>query len=152
MQQNFPSAIPTLTVGGQVFTDLSNLIVLNAVVSGVGAGNATFRKSNTSAGYQVPASKTFKVMAIEFDVLVAASGGFTLLYADNDVTQEAATAFTNPIYPAGTPNTINRFGTNTASVRLDFPFKFDIPTGKYPGITNFNNALQAGIRLYGYEV
>lgn len=149
MQQNFPSAIPTFTVGGVVFTDLENLITLFGSMAGAANGNSSLRIGNGTAGYQIPVGKTLYVRAIEWDVLTVATTGFTVGYADNDVSIESNTGFTNQVGPAGSPGAAAKFGGNTVGIYSRSIF-FTIPAGKYAICTNAGGALSAGLKMYGY--
>lgn len=148
-----PSAIPTLNIGGRIFTDLTNLIVL--VGNGVGPTNlnSTLRKQNGSAGYQVPATKTFQALALRIMTSVtAANSGASILYSDNDVGTRSPTVFTNPVYIGGssTNGTVGD-GPFVAGQFTDTPLQFSIPTGKYVGTITAG----AGVyfyQVYGYEV
>jgi len=55
--------IPSITVGGRVFTDLTSLLVLGAY-NGTSTKYATFRKNNTSSGYVVTTGKTLTISAL----------------------------------------------------------------------------------------
>lgn len=58
------SMIPSLTVGGRVFTDLDNLFILQAFISG-GSSIQHFYRTGVAANavYQVTAGKTFYALA-----------------------------------------------------------------------------------------
>ena len=64
--------IPTITVGGRVFTDLDNLIVLTAYAQTGTAAGATFREPVASSGYQVPGGQTLRILAVTARVVYAA--------------------------------------------------------------------------------
>lgn len=148
MQQNYGN-IPYITVGGRVFTDLDNLIVLHGNVNGAANGNSSLRKASASAGYQVPVGKTFKIMAVEGFVTTAGFGA--LGYADNDVGIASNTAFTNQVNAANSNNNSLAFAT-TATGNISNNFRFDVPAQKFPLITNSGNTTVGQVRVYGYEV
>lgn len=145
--------IPSLTVGGRVFTDLTNLIALIGYAT---TGKSfTFRRHNASAGFQVTAGKTLKVYAARFITNATAAGGtapFSLCYADNDIGIDSAVAFTNQVYLGGA-STLAALPANIASIQSGYevPIYFDIPAEKYPGC-NMNISGNATCWLFGYEV
>jgi hypothetical protein len=145
--QNFPSAIPILTVGGRVFTDLANLIILTGGVGGAGNGNSTLRRLGGSAGYTPSVGKTFRALAVRVTFNVA--GSIYLGYADNDAGTNGSTAFTNLVYVGS--NIAN--GVMAASVaQSESPVDFTCPNGKYPATTNAAGAANGTILVFGYEV
>lgn len=144
-----PAAIPTLTIGGRVFTDLKNLKTLIGYCSGAGGTNTNFR---TAAGavYSVPASKSFKVCAIKF--MTATAGTYYIAYCDNDVGLASSTAPTNATYPVN--SSVNLLSTPVAAtnIAIEFPFDMTIPTGKYIFGSGGGGSYVGTIHVYGYEV
>ncbi len=143
------ATIESLTVGGRVFTDLNNLIVLyGRAGSGGGGPNATFRLSSASSGYAVPASKVLTIMAYKIINLFSSTQVTGLNYADNDVGFISAAAFTSPVYYAGASNF--DLGTPSSGSFLDGDLNFEVPASKYIGYSN--NISTAGISffIYGY--
>ena len=151
-----PSTIPSIVVGGRVFTDLDNLIILNASVIGTTNTNSTPRLSTGSAGYQVTTGKTLKIWAWKMDVTwvtVVSTQVLRIGYQDNDVGMATSTGFTNRVFDA------NGGGITLGSMAtLTQPFQeglcsLSIPAGKYMGIealtTNIGNCT---VRFFGYEV
>lgn len=140
--------IPTITVGGMVFTDLSTLIVLGTLA---GSGNrGTFRNTAASSGYSVTSGKTLTIWAIDIVSTQPTSDiEVTLAYSDNDVGFASATAFTNPVYEFGATNQFHGLAPAYGS-RGSWATKFPVPAAKYPGVLNSNG--QASIYAYGYEV
>lgn len=157
-----PAAIPSITVGGRVFTDLENLITL----AGYTTNNANPRStpapitsSRQTTGYQVPVGKSFRVLAVEvFPTGNVVSNGervFRLSYADNDVgSVGASTAFTNDTSLVGAVNSLS-IGSNANTMASVTGFAQScnayIPAGKYPAVTSEHNAPML-YRIYGYEV
>lgn len=144
-----PSTVPCLTVGGRVFTDLSNLIILTTYVTGTSTYISTLRRANGSAGYQITAGKTLTIYAAQMHIIVASSVNIGLGYGDNDVGQLTTTVPTNPVYVAGAAGvgifSLAAIGFFEASTN------FQIPATKY-GFVNAQATAGAGtIRLYGYE-
>lgn len=145
---------PTLQIGGRIFTDLSNLIVLTATVK-TASRYTTLRKVGASAGYQVPVGKTFTAHAMR--ILGTGSAQMTtgiLLYGDTDVGYDSASAPTNPIFPGGFSEVsavramisiVNTTYYNSAEVS-NF---FKIIAQKYPCI--FSDNVNANYLVYGYE-
>jgi hypothetical protein len=140
--------IETLTVGGRVFTDLTNLIVLTTG-SGTLARNSVFYKSDSGApaAYQVPGATSFFVDVLMSSVAyVPASELFSvsLFYTDDNIGNENAGTGTNPVY----------WPANLTSVcitdRQTFYYpRWTIPTGKY---LNGAFTYRGGYQVFGYEV
>lgn len=145
------NVVPTLTVGGRVFTDLDNLKML---VGNIDRGNgvATLRDVNSSSGYQVPGGKTFKVAAVRI-VYSGYISGIEIGYGDNDVGMGSVSQPTNVVFPGGSQNNFAIVGKDTNS-QYEAPFQIDIPTGKYPcfGSLATGSSAQASVIVYGYEV
>ena len=153
-----PPAIPTLTVGGRVFTDLENLKVLSAYCDcSAGTRYSTLRLHSASAGYQVPVGRTFKVFAIAAVPLlgVAASRYVYPSYGDNDVGLTSAAAPTNQVFPYGSQASAVILPSNAsptaANPRLEMSIRQDIPAGKYPAILG-TAGLEFTVYVFGYEV
>ncbi len=151
-------AQPYLLVGGQLFTDLANLIVLYASASGSATTDkSTFRLPNASSGYQVPASRTLRIYAARARIFATAAGGagmFNILYGDADVGNAGNTAFTNPVYRGGV-NINSQIGNKSSvsspgNAMFEEAFLFDVPTGKYPSTQCLDTANPANIIIFGY--
>lgn len=152
-----PSNIPSVSIGGRVFTDLANLKILGAGFDAATTVNSTFRAPNTSAGYQVPVGKKFVVMAIVVKIYeataTASTIGIRLQYSDNDVGMQTSTALTNAVTTFGATQA-SSFGS-LANTSLGAQFQeaiyFEIPAAKY--LTGINISGKASNALiYGYEV
>lgn len=144
--------IDSITVGGRVFTDLTNLIILHAGLS-TGGDFSTFRKASGSAGYQVTAGKTLHIYALDaWANATNVQSSIILLYGDTDVGQTSGSGPTNPVYLAGsTTYQIADYNNGTGggivykASALDFP----IPSTKYVAYLSGN---LSSVVLYGYEV
>jgi hypothetical protein len=147
-----PSLQACISIGGRVFTDLDNLIMLYGWTAGSTTIRTSLRLANGTAGYQVPASRTLKIMAAKIVPCAATPTGqvvATPCYSDNDVGMESSTAFTNPIYLGGDVG----MGLATAGASDNYPefgvvLDFDVPTGKYPGFQG--GACVTSLIFYGY--
>ncbi len=142
--------IPTLSIGGRVFTDLVNLITLEGNFNAAVNGYCTLRLPSGTAGYAVTTAKTLKIVAVELMTLVvAATGTVRIGYADTDQGVATNTAPTNPIYPAGAiaNGWCDTSIANTTAYNLNFP----VIAGKYIFIYNGGTAAQGAFRAYGYE-
>lgn len=150
-----------MVVGGVTFTDLENLLQLTAYAQGTGATNATFRLTSGSAGYQVPVGKSLYILAvrtIHIDTAVAASAtqsfNAQLCYADNDVGQASATAFTNQVYIGG--SAIHAaIGSKMqiaepGMVKWEAGIKWVIPAQKYAGFVQNAVAGTCLVHAFGY--
>lgn len=150
-----PSAIPTLTVGGRVFTDLQNLIILSGHANNT--RNGTLRKPNGSAGYQITAGKTYQIHAAKFwsSVLSTVNASVFLAQGDTDLGLDSASAITNPVYPFGQSTTTTGIFTttnNTGIVVSEQDFRFNVAAGKYVNIANSGGGQLMSLMTYGYEV
>lgn len=141
--------VPSLTVGGRVFTDLTNLIVLNLRVGGVASHVTTARKPGGAAGYQVTSGKTLTLYAMRCISQNTSAAEGTLGYGDNDKGQDAGTTLpTNPVTWDGSSSnvSINTPGSST----LEVPLLFAVPSQKYV----FMQEQDTGVNLctlFGYE-
>lgn len=148
--------IPTFTVAGRLFTDLTTLINLATHVSSGGNRNGTFRKmgSGTSSGYQVTAGKTLIVAAAFFVInQTAASETPAVAQSDNDVGFDSASALTNAVY-FGSEST-SRFVlcvTPAAAVGSGVSVQLNgkVAAAKYCTV-NGGNAADLVIQAWGYE-
>lgn len=138
--------VPTLTIGGRVFTDLTNLIELVGI-----AGNTngtTLRKPNATSGYTVTAGKTLTIYAVRVVVSSASAGvEIGLGYADNDVGQNTATSFTNPVSLGGVGNLMT---LSTVGIFELAPF-FQAPSTKFPYVQGLSGSGRFLVEAYGYE-
>lgn len=151
-----PPGIPSLEIGGRVFTDLQNLIQLVASVGTTAAnGNASARLANGVAGYQVPVGKILTLQAFRAAGNItagAAIGLFALGYSDNDAGQQSNNALTNAVYIAGTNTGPSIPPASAAAVvtSMECPLPdFQVPAGKYISLVNQNNAYY-NVYLFGY--
>ncbi len=148
--------IPTLTVGGRVFTDLTTLIILKAHVSG--NTRSTMRKSSGSTGYQVTAGKTYTVHALQAMAATTlsatgASVSFTLAQVDADIGLDVATAFTNPVYSAGAVAEIDLCinpGPGSGTIVQSPCAFFPVAATKYLGVLSASTYLNQ-LFSFGYE-
>lgn len=147
---------PSLTVGGRVFTDLTNLIVLQCYVSS--NNGCTFRKTNGSSGYQVTAGKTLTIWAYRLETANTASISDGIpFYSDTDLGWSSPTAPTNPFYIAGgvaatiwTTTALAAQATSTPGMK-EIATEFPIPATKFPA---WNWSAQNGslmVTAFGYE-
>lgn len=142
-----------ITVGGRVFTDVDNLIILIATIQGTTGYRSTFRKTNETAGYKPSGSNKFNVLALKSWIVQGASiAKLGIGYADNDVGMASTTAFTND-FPMGYTNDGFDIGAWGNYYGQEYPLYFQIPNGKYPRLatTSATEAI-ANVVLYGYEV
>ncbi len=151
--------IDTLEVGGRVFTDLANLIQLNAAF-GVGGPFSGFFLGNGTP-YQVSAGKTFTGWAAQMTTQLAGSPSqdypISFGYSVNLIGAQNASAPASPLYfpfGNGTPLGYAVFSVaNGGNVQFQTNLNFIVPAGSYP----FCGAVQGGeyismVNLYGYEM
>jgi hypothetical protein len=147
--------IPTLTVGGRVFTDLSTLITLVTAIQTANR-SGTFRLTNGSSGYPVTASKTLTVSAMSVistnQVAGNSAGVASFGYADNDVGVNSATALTTPVYYGGSALIgLAPVGEPSFGGEFQYSVKLVVPAGKYPFAVQDGSANILVIHAYGYE-
>lgn len=146
--------MPTLTIGGKVLTDLRNVIRLNAFATGTSTVRSTARLDSASSGYQVPATKSLRIIAARFR-----NGGGTIAqvaigYSDNDVGITASTALTNGVFASGSATvatTVPAVAAVAFAGLAEASLNFVVPTGKYVVMqkdTTSNVDMQC--ELYGY--
>lgn len=144
-----PGTIPSITIGGRVFTDLStNLIVL---ISGANAAAnyTTFRRPFASAGYQVTAGKTLYVTAMQYRA--AAVSAIGMGYSDNDVGLNVAGPPTNWIQMMGAAQAFDNFSAVVGAYGNEKAVWYPIPAGKYITWNGYGASMQNQIVLWGYE-
>lgn len=143
--------VPSLVVGGRVFTDLKNLKVIH--FQGGTNTNNTPRLPATASGYTPSGSKAFRILVVELwsvaSAIVADVG-----YADNDIGLDSATAFVNSKGIFGTAlgahGSVFYNNAGLASPMYMTP-NLLVPNTKYPAIwVSVTSAVYSG-RLYGYE-
>lgn len=144
-----PAAIPTLTIGGRVFTDLANLKTLVGYCAGAGGTNTDFR-TMAGAVYVVPASKSFRILAVKF--MIATAGTCLFGYCDNDVGVGSATAPTNGAYMINSSGQMLVTPIANTNIAVEFPFDLIVPTGKYPFASGGGGTFNGTVIIYGYEV
>lgn len=143
--------VASLTVGGRVFTDLTNLIIIHCGTAGSNT-YSTGRRPNATSGYQVPASRTLRVAAMKIAYLSSTGSGTNigLGYADNDAGLDVAVgSLTNPVHCAGsTAVPVMGAGRETGYFAADkeTALDFTVPTGKYV----FSRGNTVAMTLYGY--
>lgn len=149
--------IPTLTIGGRVFTDLENLITLAGHASTGGSTESGLKRIGPafSTAYQVPASKALRVLAVKLGI--AGNGVLQLDLGYNDAALTAQVAFgalVNPVFASsGTSIRNNSFisaKTSPGVLEQDFGEGFLIPAGKYPIASNISTTLDVDVQIYCY--
>lgn len=148
--------VETLTVGGRVLKDLTNLIRL-VCYTGVANTNGTFRLQNGSAGYAVTALKTLTIVGLRLQTYTSAPSplGFQLVQTDNDVGFASGTAFTNPVYEGRDsglfPYTINVGSAANITYFNEFPSNFTVAAGKYLSCVPHSGGAIITATAWGYE-
>jgi len=143
--------VASLTIGGRVFTDLKNLIVLH---TGLATTNtySTARLPNGTSGYQVPASKTLRILAVKCSIVKTVDSGTNigLGYSDNDAGIDVAVGLlTNPVHCGGAitvPVLASGKETAYSVANVEAPLNFTVPTGKYL----FGRHASQGMTFFGY--
>lgn len=148
-------AVPALTVGNRVFTDVSTNLIQLVCYATAAAGQCTFRKQNGTTGYTPSGSKDFYILAAREVVDVAGASGFCRLsYSDNDKGVKTATAPTNPVYYGGAADNSAQVGAThavagaIAEQAIGGGTGFKVLNTKYPGVTCDT---AAWVTVYGYE-
>lgn len=162
-----------LQIAGVAFNDLENLIMLVAVTTAA-SKFTTFRNGFGTAGYVVPAGKTFRALACRVKVSSTQGTGnhaAVFGYGDTDIGQDSAAAPTTPKYPfnvlvagahlSALTASIPGAGSATASASKGdepcwqaAPMLLNFPTGKYPFVNTDAGASWATnsvFQIFGYE-
>ncbi len=149
-QATYIPTAPTLTIGGRVFTDLTNLKILYCA-GATGTPRSACREANGTAGYLPSGSNKFRILAMVISGGTAGVSNTTVSYGDNDVGFLSNTAVTNQVFLAGTSNSYmvmgqlgGRYGFNEIAIN------FLVLNGKY---TIIETGVAGDIRftVYGYE-
>lgn len=155
MSQNLVGNMPSLTIGGRVFTDLDNLKTLYGFTNtAANISGSTFREFDGTAGYQVPVGKKFVLLAMQCMSVTTTGTVGTVGYCDNDIGLGSNPASaTNPVYCGGS-NIIRPFGLSGASITTEtaYPIYFEVPAEKYLFIDDTNATAYGYYKFYGYEV
>lgn len=150
--------IDTLTVGGRVFTDLTNLITLHAI------SNAQIycgmRKPDGSAAYAVTTAKTLTIHALRHKAEVLTVTGTTALlwylaYGNATIGWDTASAPASPVYECDGSSSNKMHRTAMVSNSYDAT-QYDISGFTIPASKNvFIEQASAGSRMrvtaFGYE-
>jgi hypothetical protein len=140
--------IPSITVGGRVFTDLTSLKVLSSGV--ITNPRCTFRLPTGSAGYQVTAGTTLTVSAIRIVPSTTGLSVCTLAQTDNDVGLDSATAFTNPVYQGGSTTIWTHAISSTIPTAVEATATlFTVAAQKY--LSSLGNTNGERYIAFGYE-
>lgn len=145
----FASVRPSLTVGGRVFIDLTNLIQVCSIMNA--GGNTTFRKDYASAGYQITAAKTYYISAARTQITTVEAGGrIDWGYGDNDIGQGTTTAATNLKYQGNSAAFGTLRDTGVVGNQETSFSRVPMPAQKYPQLV-YGTTMRGNTWLYGYE-
>lgn len=141
--------IPTLTIGGHTFADLTTLIYLACRSTSGGSRWQSLQYQADKSTYQVTSGKTFELRAItlmqQSSTQVLGSIGYGDV-ASNDLNS----APTGATYLIG-DGSIGQLAAGTLhGEALSYGLNVEIPATKYPFIFRDQNGL--GCLAYGYEV
>lgn len=143
-----------VVIGGMIMPK-SNLICLVAYMAS-GSKNATFRKTNGTAGYTPSGTKKFVTRAIEVNAAItAAAGGVDVMLSqgDTDLGMNSASAVSNPVYFGGHNSS---YIFNAAEYGAAKKFEraipnFEVANGKYLCVSGTTAMGDKQIHVYGYE-
>lgn len=103
----------------------------------------------SGVAYQVPADKVLVVDAIQvWDYTATGVPRGTILYCDNSIGINSATAPTNPVYE-GSTDSFQVCGGNGDLGPLSYPTNFTIPASKYPTYTCRSDG-NTGVRIFAH--
>lgn len=135
----------SLTVGGRVFTDLANLIVIRNYATGATYSAMKSNATGTPTAYTPSGAKKLRVLAIEAVTIEAGNSIRSMGSADNAVADNAAGAPTNPVpWRLGVVSNASanaQMGTNAQQYACNEV----IPNGKYGYCQGI------AMTMYGYE-
>ncbi len=124
-----------LTVAGVTFYDCgANLIQLSCTSN---ASYCTFRTTNGTGGYQVPAGKTLRIRVFMGQGSAANAVSTYLMYGSTDIGMNYGGS-----YSTGAPDfRVDSYGSTLTAIVNPVaytyyanPTNFTVPTGKYPGV------------------
>lgn len=141
--------IPTLDLGGRVFTDLTTIKVLG----GYGAGGqfATLRLSTATSGYTVTNGMTLTLTTLTHAWVGGVDVAANLGYGDNDVGMGSAAAPTNAVWAFGDVVMRASYVSNAgpSAAQRYFHINQQTPAAKRPAL---NCVIGSTYGLaYGYE-
>jgi hypothetical protein len=139
--------IPTLTVAGVVYTDLTNLIVLAAYATGT--NNGTGRRPGATSGYQVTAGKTLTIRSVLIHSSATTAPNTKFAQSDNDVGVDSGTALTSPIYLVSSANIYSAAAAIGSEAAI--PMFFPVLATKYWSFTSGTGSSAVTALSYGYE-
>ena len=148
-----PSTVPSISVAGQVRTDIGNLIVLYAVTNNATNRYSSWRKATGSAGYTPSGTKKF----VAFAIWGWSNSGASIVTAtvgscDNDVGVSSTTVPTNPVYLGGSSGFTAAVFANSVTVDVAAkPCTLEIPNAKFGFFDNGGVASSTTVVLFGYE-
>lgn len=140
---------PSLTIGGRVFTDLDNLIILGSTGNN-GGEYGTFVKDSTGIFYS-PSGVNFRILAIQMNIIAASNQNVLIFQSDNTVGFDTASppAGTNVGYLSNGLGNYN-FHHDGAHPAAEYPVNFLINDGKFV-TERHQNAIASHFLLFGYE-
>lgn len=143
-----------MTIGGVVFTDLTNLKILVAKVQRAGTDvNTNFADSRlaVATGYQVTSGKTLRIRAIQLFVNTGGTVRWNVGYGDSDAGQDNSTGPTNQKFPGASLGASPGVAPTTSATPVEMAFIRDIPSQKYPFLSVGDGACILKAVIYGYE-
>lgn len=148
--------IDTITVGGRVFTDTANIIILAGTAPTSTLRNCGLSKQGGSSGaYPVTTGKTYTANAALIIGITAANAAADIGQSDNSlVVSGDASSPTNPIYFITNSSTPAQGLTTAAAVgaTLSLPLGGKIASTKFGFFTtNGSGSAGATCLLFGYE-
>lgn len=153
----FATLIPSdegITVGGRVFTKAQIAASTFKVLYGYAttSGNTGLFEELVQTAYVVPASTTFRILAISMSANTSGATSVNIYYTDDALTAITATVGTNPVYHMGNliAETIGISATAGSPRTVERAVNIPIPTGKFPN-ANGNGADDYTIIIYGIE-
>lgn len=146
MQISGNAAVPSVQVGNTVFTDIANLKRI-----GGGIYNA-LGTCYAPTGYQVPAGKKFRALAVT--VLTESANYIPIAIGYGDIAADnTAVAPTNAVYSNNDTNLVKEHSTsNTTNTRIEFSIFFEIPAQKFPFMFHPTTGALADCLIWGYEL
>lgn len=137
----------TLTIGGRVFTDLTNLIQVRCAVGGVD-GNASFRKYDGTSGYLPSGSNNIRWLA--YKAYVQTAGKAAITSSTNDCGIATTTTPTGGAFIGGDLDAGVITGGQAANTLQEGPLNWLVNNGEYTSIQG-DGAVLVFAELFGYE-
>ena len=141
-----------LIVGGRIFMDFTNILILHA---GLDSNSYQTFLTESQTNYQVTGGTQYRISGVRLIEGVVAATPYAIGYGDTAVSQSAA-APTNLVKFAGGAGRLGQINAgatvNVGAYGIEFSPSWLVPASKYPVLYNVSGSAYSATFLYGYEV